>query len=527
MELAAQVASAALAELAARAALGAQVVLLDWPAQAPLVVPAAPAWGAARTARTAQQVHQAQRGNPGATGSSGNNGVTGGTGATGSSGAGGVGVTGANLAIINSGTISGGLSGDGLTRAAAIVFTGGSNSLTLAAGYTIIGNVVGTGTDTFQLGGSGTGSFNLGSIGSVQQYRGFSTFNVVGGTWTASGTYGQNNAWTLSGGTLNVTGDLSAATSLTVSGGMLMGTGTVGNTQINSGGTFAPGSGTPGASMTVNGNLAFASGATYLIEVNRSTASFGTVTGTATLGGATVNAVYASGSYISRQYTILTAGSVTGMFGSLVNTNLPANFHTTLSYDAKDAYLNLALNFTPSSFGPNFGSSLNVNQQNVANTLTNFFNTTGGIPMVFGTLTPGGLTQVSGEVATGSQQSTFDAMTQFMGLMTDPFIDGRGGNAAPPSGAASGYAATQSAGAARDAYAMFNEAPVTTFDAALERVGGGLRRFADHRRQCDGGIEYDDLEHLWHRGRRRLSHFAVYGCRFCAGRRRHELLGRG
>ena len=236
MELAAQVASAALAELAARAALGAQVVLLDWPAQAPLVVPAAPGLGGGANGPNGTTGTPGTAGNPGATGSSGNNGVTGGTGATGSSGAGGVGVTGANLAIINSGTISGGLSGDGLTRAAAIVFTGGSNSLTLAAGYTIIGNVVGTGTDTFQLGGSGTGSFNLGSIGSVQQYRGFSTFNVVGGTWTASGTYGQNNAWTLSGGTLNVTGDLSAATSLTVSGGMLMGTGTVGNTQINSGG---------------------------------------------------------------------------------------------------------------------------------------------------------------------------------------------------------------------------------------------------------------------------------------------------
>ena len=58
---------------------------------------------------------------------------------------------------------------------------------------------------------------------------------------------------------------------------------------------------------------------------------------------------FASGSYISKQYTILTAGSVSGTFGSVVNTNLPANFTRTLSYDAKDAYLNLALNFTPPS----------------------------------------------------------------------------------------------------------------------------------------------------------------------------------
>jgi uncharacterized protein with beta-barrel porin domain len=48
---------------------------------------------------------------------------------------------------------------------------------------------------------------------------------------------------------------------------------------------------------------------------------------------------------------------------------------------------------------------------------------------VFGTLTPAGLTQVSGELATGSQQATFDAMNLFMGLMTDPFIAGRGDGA--------------------------------------------------------------------------------------------------
>ena len=120
--------------------------------------------------------------------------------------------------------------------------------------------------------------------------------------------------------------------------------------------------------------------------------------------------------------------------------------------------------------------------------MTNFFNTTGGIPMVFGTLTPGGLTQVSGEAATGSQQTTFDAMTQFMGLMTDPFTMAaaamlrqrlRGGmRAVTPR--------PQRTGAARDAYAMFNKAPVTDLRSALERLGGGLRRFADHRRQCDG-----------------------------------------
>jgi hypothetical protein len=57
---------------------------------------------------------------------------------------------------------------------------------------------------------------------------------------------------------------------------------------------------------------------------------------------------------------------------------------------------------------------LTANQQNVGNALVGFFNRSGGVPLVFGALNAAGLTQVAGEAATGSQQSSFDAMTQFM-----------------------------------------------------------------------------------------------------------------
>jgi uncharacterized protein with beta-barrel porin domain len=247
---------------------------------------------------------------------------------------------------------------------------------------------------------------------------------------------------------------------MTVSaGGTLGGTGTVGNTLVT-GGTFAPGSGTPGSSMTVNGTLGFNAASTYAINVNPTTSSFANVSGGATLGGATVNASFGPGSYIAKQYTILNAGSIVGTFGTLANTNLPANFTDTLSYDATHAYLNLTLSFIPPST-PNFGGGLNGNQNNVANALINYFNTTGGIPTVFGTLTPAGLTQLSGESATGSQATTFNAMNQFMGLLTDPFIGGRGDGpgAGGGPGTATGYASTQKPAASRDAYAMFTKAP--------------------------------------------------------------------
>ena len=103
------------------------------------------------------------------------------------------------------------------------------------------------------------------------------------------------------------------------------------------------------------------------------------------------------------------------------HTDLPSGFNASLSYDTKDAYLNLALNIVPPR-----GTGLNANQQNVANAIVNSFNSSGGIPIVFGALTPAGLTQLSGEVGTGSQQTTFNAMNQFIGVMTDPFVAGRG-----------------------------------------------------------------------------------------------------
>ncbi len=256
--------------------------------------------------------------------------------------------------------------------------------------------------------------------GTLDGIGGTASLTTTAGTTIVAGTDAYTGATTVNGGTLRVDGTITGTSGVAVnSGGVLTGVGAIDplTVAINNGGVFAPGNGTPGSSMTITGNLALQSGALYMVQINPTTSSFASVTGNATLGGATVQATYAAGSYVSKQYTLLIAtGGVSGTFGSLVNTNLPSNFTPTLGYDATHAYLNLALSF------PNFGSGLNVNQRNVGNALISFFNTTGGIPMVFGTLTPTGLSQVSGETATGSQQATFDAMTQFMGVMTDPFV---------------------------------------------------------------------------------------------------------
>ncbi|MGQ7438302.1 hypothetical protein ACTGWA_10940, partial [Streptococcus suis] len=109
-----------------------------------------------------------------------------------------------------------------------------------------------------------------------------------------------------------------------------------------------------------------------------------------------------NGSYVAKTYTILTAtGGVSGTFApTVVNTNLPANFKTSLSYDAHDVFLNLSLAFVPPS-----GGGLTTNQNAVGNSLVGFFNSNGGIPFVYSGLTANGLSQASGEVATGTQQN--------------------------------------------------------------------------------------------------------------------------
>jgi autotransporter-associated beta strand protein len=280
---------------------------------------------------------------------------------------------------------------------------------------------------------------------------------VGAGTMILSGANTYTGTTTVFGGVLDVEGSVASSSLTTVNiNAALTGAGRVGDTTIASGGIFLPGNGTPGSSMTVAGNLAFQSGALYLVQLNSVTSTFANVTGPAALAG-TVGASFAPGSKVMKQYMILTAaGGHSGGFDGVGIVGAPGALVATLSYDPTHAYLNFALDFgaTP---------GLNVNQRNVGNALTNFFNANGGIPGAFATLAPAGLSPVSGETATGSQRATFNAMNLFLGLLSDPFITGRsdspiGGANAPQfaeeSDSASAYAAKKP-NAARDAFAKF------------------------------------------------------------------------
>ncbi len=267
----------------------------------------------------------------------------------------------------------------------------------------ILGDVVNEGTLIFNRSNTYTFSGVISDSGEVQQ-------NGTGKTiLTATSIYTGNT--TVNAGTLSVNGDIRTSNRVIVnSGGTLGGNGFVPDTLIKAGGTLAPGNSI--GTLNVIGNLQFITGSTYAIEVSPTNADRVNVTGTATLGGATVSATYAAGSYLTKQYTILNAGSITGRFSSLVNTNLPQSVASTLSYDANNVYLNLELLFS-------VPTGLNGNQQNVGNALTNYFNTNGGIPLTFAALTSNGLTQVSGEPGASIPTAGFVAMNQFITAMTD------------------------------------------------------------------------------------------------------------
>ena len=357
------------------------------------------------------------------------------------------------------------IGGGALTLAGANTYSGGT---TLAGGTVTLANNQALGTGALTTTGSVVDYANGVTIGNPIVIDSNTTqLQVTAGTATQAGVISELNGprplekigagalvltatntysgpTTISAGTLVVNGSIANSAVTVSAGALLAGSGIVGATTILSGGMFSPGPvGSPG-SITIAGNLAFQSGALYLVQVNPSTASSDIVTagGSATLAG-TVQAAFASGRYASRTYTILSAaGGLNGTtFNALTTSNLPAGFSANLSYSATDVILNLTaqLHAIP-------GGGLSINQTNVATALDNFFNAGGALPPAFvsvfgltGANLGNALSALSGEAATGGQQAGFQIGNQFLGLMLDPFVDGRTG-VAGTGGPALGFA---------------------------------------------------------------------------------------
>ncbi len=251
--------------------------------------------------------------------------ITGGDGGSGRSvttpvvaspGHGGAAIQGANIAVINAGTLTGGTGGAPLSGGSAtadgvaIQFTGGVNSLEIWSTSTITGNVQAfSAADTFKLGGSTDASFDLSQIGAAGKYQGFGQFEKTGaGTWTLTGTSALVMPWTISQGILQISNDGQLGDpsgSLTFNGGALETTTSFSiarTISLAGNGTFLTDAGT---TLTVTSNMSGPGGLTK------------DGSGTLVLTGANT---YAGGTTI-RQGTLQvgTGGTSGSLFGNIVD----------------------------------------------------------------------------------------------------------------------------------------------------------------------------------------------------------------
>ncbi|MGX1167635.1 uncharacterized protein with beta-barrel porin domain [Bradyrhizobium sp. USDA 372] len=372
-----------------------------------------------------------------------------------------------NVTVNSTGTVSSG-SGN------AIYASGGGNLEVTASGGVVSGALAG-----IRLDGGATNTVSIdatarimGGLDAVLASTGNDTVNnsgIVSGNVVLGG--GSNAFNNLSGSVFNsgATVDLGAGNLLS-NGGMLapLGVGAVGTT-------------------TLTGDFVQGASGRFMVDVDAAghSADRLNVTGTAGLGGKVVVDPLARLA-TTTTYTIASAGNVSGTFTGVdfLTANSFAR-NARLSYVGNDVLLTL----DPGLLSYSLPSNASVNVRNVAAGIDAPLITGAGLPAGFNALfamagTPlmNALTQASGETATGSQQTTFNAMSQFMGTLTDPFLAGRGDPHA--SAGVTGYAGDPPAyaggrkrsGAERDAYAAISRKapPAQTFESRWSAWAAGF-----------------------------------------------------
>jgi uncharacterized protein with beta-barrel porin domain len=367
-------------------------------------------------------------------------------------GAGGAGVVlSGGASLNNQGSIQGGTGGDtplftnasGGAGGAAVKFTGPGGTIFNGSTGIILGGNGGMSHGTAPISAGGPGITGAGLT--IENHG-----TIAGGH---NGDFAPVPfAIVLTGGTNAVGGD---------------GTITNGGIQLQAGSLMPalPGS-VVGPTLHMIGGPELAPGSTYLIRVNGAASDSITVIGAfaATVGGASVVTTIQS-FILGQRDTIITAASINGTFASSTTSTNSAFLIPVISYDATHVYETITGNGANGQI--DYGKVAQTqNQSNVGHALTGAGLANGFSGPLFSAINflsapqaRAAFDQIDGEVATGAQQTTFNAMNLFMGVMTDPFMAGRGnpvsagGGAVPYANETQAYASAGKSRSERDAYA--------------------------------------------------------------------------
>lgn len=158
------------------------------------------------------------------------------------------------------------------------------------------------------------------------------------GSLTLTGKTSYSGPTIVNAGSLWVTGSSVSATTVNA-GGSFGGTGSTGAVAVNNGGTLIPGIDAKPGTLTINGALVLAGGATLVETVSGGTASTLVVAGPAALGGTLRLQGSASALPVTRVALITATGGVTGTFAAV--TGLPTTRTAVVDYTANAASLNV------------------------------------------------------------------------------------------------------------------------------------------------------------------------------------------